>query len=82
MLNNNHVLLSWMLMHPGVIITRYMMVHDGTTAYQRSKDKRSSKKMLPLGEKVAWMMPKDNQRRNTLEVAHQFGVFAGVVSCR
>ena len=51
------------------------MVHDGKTAHQRIKNL----KMLPFGEKVVWMLPKDNQRRNMLESTHQFGVFAGIV---
>ena len=35
--------------------------------------------MMPFGEKVVWMMPKDNHRRNKLEPMHQFGVFVGIV---
>ena len=32
MMDNNHVLLPWLVMHAGVIITRYETVHDGMTA--------------------------------------------------
>ena len=70
-IDNRHVLLPWLVSHAGVIITRYKKVHDGKTAYQN--------KMMPFGEKVVWMMPKDNHRRNELEPMHQFGVFVGIV---
>ena len=70
--DNKHVLLPWLVSHAGVIITSYTMVHDGKTAYQRSK-------MLSVGEKIVWMMPKDYHRRNKLKSTHQFGVFAGIV---
>ena len=52
---------------------------DGKTAYQRIKNKRPSNKMLPFGEKVVWMMPKDNHRRNKLDSIHQLGVIVGRV---
>ena len=35
--------------------------------------------MMPFGEKVVWMVPKENHRRNKLEPMHQFGVFVGIV---
>ena len=54
------MLLPWLVMHAGVIITRYKMVHDGKTAYESIKNKRPSDKMLPFGKKVVWMMPKNN----------------------
>ena len=78
-IDNKQVLLPWLVMHKGVIITRYKTVHDGKTAYQRIKNKRPSNKMQPFGVKVVWMMPKDNHRRNKLDSIHQFGVFVGIV---
>ena len=63
-MDNKPVLLPRLVMHAGVIITRCKTVHDGKTAYQRVKNKRPSNKMLPFGEKVVWMMLKDNHRRN------------------
>ena len=70
--DNKHVLLPWLVMHAGVIITRYKTVHDGKTAYHRIKNKRPSNKMLPFGEKVVWMMPNDNHRCKKLYSIHQF----------
>ena len=79
-LDNRHVLLPWLVLHAGLIHTRYKISHDGKTAYQKIKGKRPSSKVLPFGEKVIWMMPKDNSRRkNILESAHHFGIFVGVV---
>ena len=75
---NKHVLLPWLVSHAGVIITRYKKVHDGKTAYQKRKKKSHSNKMMPFGEKVVWVMPKDNHRRNKLKPMHQFGVFVGI----
>ena len=49
--DNKHMLLPWLVMHAGVIITRYKTVHDGKTAYQRIKNKKPSNKMLPFGER-------------------------------
>ena len=66
-IDNKHVLLPWLVMHAGVSITDYKTVHDGKTAYQRIKNKRPSNTMLPFGEKVVWMLPKDNHRRNKLD---------------
>ena len=37
-MDNRHVLLPWLVMHAGVIITRYKTVNDGKTAYQRIKN--------------------------------------------
>ena len=76
---NKHVLLPWLVMHPGVIITRYKTVHDGKAAYQRIKNKRPSNKMLPFGETAVWMMLKDNHTKKKLDSIHQFGVFAGIM---
>ena len=55
------MLLPLLMMHAGVIITRYKMVHDGKKECQRIKNKRPRTTMLPFGERVEWMMPKDNQ---------------------
>ena len=49
-----------------VFTTRYKTVHDGN-------------KMLPLGRKIVWMMPKDNYRPNKLDPTHQIDVFAATV---
>ena len=49
--DNKHVLLPWLVKHAGVIITRYKTVHDGKTAYQRTKNKKPSNKMVPFGER-------------------------------
>ena len=64
-IDNKHVLLPWLVMHAGVIITKYKTVHDGKTAYQRIKNKR-----LSFGEKVVQMITKDNHRRNKLDSIH------------
>ena len=77
--DNKHVLLPWLVMHAGVMITRYETVHDGKTAYQRIKIKRPSNKMLPFGGEVICMMPKNHHRRNKLDSIRQFGVFARIV---
>ena len=79
-IDNKHVPLPWLVTHAGLIITRYKTVHDGKTAYQRIKNKRPSNKMLPFGEKVVWMMSKDNHKWNKLDSIHQFGMFVGIVS--
>ena len=53
-----HVLLPWLAIHSGVVITRYNTVHDGKTVYQRIKNKGSGNKVLPFGQKFFWMKPK------------------------
>ena len=55
------------------------MARDPRRSEQRIKNKKLSNKMLLFEEKVAWMIPKDNHRRNKLDPIHQFGVFAGIV---
>ena len=76
-IDNKHVLLPWLVMNAGAIITRYKTVNDGKTAYQRIKNKRPSNKMQPFGEEVVWMMPRDSHRRNKLDSNH-LGVFIGI----
>ena len=56
------------------------MVHDCKTAYLRIENKRPSNNMVPFGEKVGWMMPKDSHRSNKLESTHPCGV--SQVSCQ
>ena len=58
-LDTKHVLLPWLVTHAGVIITSYKMVNDDKAASVRIKNTRPGNKMLPLGEKVVWMRPKD-----------------------
>ena len=53
-----------------MIIIRDRKVHDGKTAYQKVKSKSPSNKMMPFGERVVWMMPKDLHHRNKLEPLH------------
>ena len=48
-MDNKHILPPWLVMHAGAIVTRNKTVHDGKTAYQRIKNKRSSNKMPPFG---------------------------------
>ena len=67
-LDKKHVLLPLLVMHARGIITKYKMVHDGTTVYQRIKNKKPSNKMLPFGEKVVRTMPKNYHRRNSRTV--------------
>ena len=50
-LDNKHVILSWLVTHAGVIITTYKMVHDGKAASLRIKNKRPSNNMQPFGER-------------------------------
>ena len=65
-MDNTHVLLPRLVMHAGVIITKYS---DGQkTAYQGMKAKNPSNNMLPFGEKVVCMMPKENHREEQAEV--------------
>ena len=53
-MENWHVLLPWIVMHAGLIITTCKAVHDGMTAYQRIKNTRPSNKMLPSGERKSF----------------------------
>ena len=67
MIDNQHVLLPWLVSHADVIMTR-KKVHDGKTAHHKSP----SCKMMLFGEKVLWMMPKDSNRRSKLGPVHHF----------
>ena len=42
-MDKKHVLLPWLVIDAGVIITRYNPVHDGNTAYRRIKNKRPTR---------------------------------------
>ena len=50
-IEKKHVLLPWVVVHAGVMITRYKTVHGGKTAHQRIKNERPSNKMLSFAEK-------------------------------
>ena len=56
-MDHKHVLLLW-LVHAGVVITRYKMAM--AKQHVRINNTRPRNMMLPFGEKVVWMMPKDN----------------------
>ena len=78
-LDNQHILLPWLIQHAGTLITRYKIGKDGKTAYQRLKGKKTSSRILPFGEKVLYMEPTGTKRRkNNLDSKHQYGIFAGV----
>ena len=76
-IDNKHVLLPWLVIHAGVIITRYETVHEGKMANQKIKNKGPSNKMLPFG--VVWTMPNDDHRRNKLDSIRQFAAFVVIV---
>ena len=63
-----------------MIITRYQKVHDGRAAYQKIKNKSHSNTMMQfVGEKVVWMVHKESDLWNKLELLHEYGVFGRIL---
>ena len=55
-IDNKHVLLSWLVIHARVITTRYKTVHDGKPAYQRPRWRRPR-------SRFGWMLSGRRARR-------------------
>ena len=79
-IDNKHALLPRLVIHAGVIITRYEnnpRRQDSVSEHQEQETTQQDAKVWR--EKVVWMMPNDNHRRNKLDSIHQFGVFVVIV---
>ncbi len=76
---NDNVLIPWLVMHTGEILTRFKMGPDGRTPYFRLKGKHPRTKMIPFGEKVMYMPAKDTrEKKNKLEPRFEDGIWVGI----
>ena len=81
-LESGHPVLSWLVHHAGVLLSRFQIGVDGNTAYERLKGKSFKKKLVPFGECVHYQPlgnPSGHKTRlNKLEPQWRDGVFLGI----
>jgi hypothetical protein len=52
----NAAILTWIVRHAGVVVSRHEMKVDGKTAYERLRGKQSKRRMAEFGKKVLFKM--------------------------
>jgi hypothetical protein len=72
-------LVIWLIEHVSSILNRNKMGANGKTPHARNRGKDSKTKHVPLGEKILWMVSKD-ERRKLLKMSAMFhyGTFVGI----
>ena len=77
--NGNSPVIAWLIEHVSVAINRTKVGVDGKTAYARIKGKNSKIKLLPFGEKVLWMIPKEERRKGPkMRPRFNHGIWVGI----
>ncbi len=75
---DSHVI-PWLVEYVSTAINRTKVGSDGKTPYVRSKGKSSKTKLLPFGEKILWMLPKEVRRKNPkMTPRFNFGIWIGI----
>ena len=56
---STHPVLRWLVEHAASLINRFKVHGDGQTSYQKLHGKRSSEKVVEVGEQVFFSVPRD-----------------------
>ena len=67
--------MKWLTQYAGVLLTKYHVHEDNTTAYQLLHGKRASEKLCEFGERVLFFVPK--RRRAKLDMVWSAGIYLG-----
>ena len=70
-------LVSWLTEYSAVLLNRYEVGHDGKTAYERLRGKKSKVLGVEFGEAVQWRKIIKGERQNKLDTVWDDGVYAG-----
>lgn len=73
----DHDILAWLVEYAAVLLNRYNVSHDGLTAYERLKGKKSKLMGLEFGEQLHYRRQKIGNRLAKLDVMWEDGVFLG-----
>ena len=75
----NSPLIIWLIEHMSSIINRAKIGPDGKTPYSRIKGKDSRTKLVPFGEKVLWMISKEERKKGPkMAPRFHYGIWVGV----
>ena len=74
----SHPLLAWAAEYSGYLLNRFEVGHDGRTAYERLKGKRSTSIGVEFGEAVHWRVAPASGALGKLSSSWRNGVFLGV----
>eukprot|EP00974_Lingulodinium_polyedra_P113157 10953166-Lingulodinium_polyedra.AAC.1 len=71
----HHDVIAWMTEYAAVLLNRFGVSHDGFTAYERLKGKRSRVVGLEFGERLHFRRHKIGNRLAKLDVMWDDGIF-------
>ena len=76
---SEHPVLKWLILHSGVLLTRFMVGNDGKTAYERERGKKYRRSLPEFGEIVHYMpLKRKESKRNKLDPRLRDGIFLGI----
>ena len=75
---SSHPLLAWAAEYAGFLLNRFEVGHDGRTAYERLKGKKSTTLGVEFGEAVHWRIAPVSGALGKLSSSWREGVFLGV----
>lgn len=74
-------LVAWLVEYAAVLLNRYEVGHDGKTASERLRGKRSKVLGLEFGEKILWRRVIKGDRSVKLDTVWEDGVYVGHRTC-
>ena len=72
---SNHLMMLWLVQYAGVLLTKYAVHDDNTTAYQQLHGKRATERLCELGGRVLFYVPK--RRRKKMDMIWTAGIYLG-----
>ena len=72
-----HPIMTWIVPHAANCITKYLVGHDGKTAYQRLWGKTAQEEILEIGERIFWRKRKSAMK--DLDSRYHPGIWLGRV---
>ncbi len=71
-------IMTWMVNHAAMTITRYQIGRDGRTAYERVKGKACSKTMVQFAEKILYKVPyRKGEHKEKCEPKWEYAIWVG-----
>ena len=72
---SNHPMMRWLVGYAASTLTKYSVASDGETGYQRLHGRKCREKLVELGEKVLYFVPK--AQRSKMDKRYSMGIFLG-----
>ena len=73
----DHPILHWVVEYASVLLNRFEVGHDGKTAYERLRGKKSSMNGIEFGELVHYRRTNWNSRKGKLDIPWYMGTYVG-----